>query len=131
MRSILFAACLILSATVVVASDEPPIKIGIFNLQQLVSKAPQAEEARKRLESEFQISKERFDNKQKEYQAKRDNYTRNKDILSTSKRNKEEKELVKMEQELRRLEEEFRADSEIRNREEMGNFITTVKGAVD
>jgi outer membrane protein len=107
------------------------MKIGVLDWQQLLSKAPQAEEAGKRLEKEFQSPKDKLINKQKEFQAKREKMQRDKDVMSAADRTKKEKDLAKMEQDLRRLDEELRSDYTTRHREEMDSFIAVVRGEVE
>jgi len=115
-------------STLAVASDT---KIGVLDTQQLLTKAPQAEEAGKRLDKEFQGPKDKLINKQKEFQTKRDKLQRDKDVMSAVERGKKEKELAKMEQDLRRLDEELRADITTRHREEMDDFVKTVREEVE
>lgn len=129
-RSILLTVCLGLGSTFAAASDAP-IKIGVLDWQQLLSKAPQAEEAGKRLEKEFQAPKDKLINKQKEFQAKRDKMQRDKDVMSATDRAKKEKDMAKMEQDLRRMDEELRSDYTTRHREEMDSFITAVRAEVE
>jgi len=124
----LFPLLLGISA-VAFASD--PTKIGVLDWQQLLSKAPQAEEAGKRLEREFQGPKDRLVNKQKELQNKREKLARDKDIMSAAERGKKEKELAKLEQDLRHMDEELRSDYSTRHREEMDEFIKVVREVVD
>lgn len=106
-------------------------QIGVLDWQQLLTKAPQAEEAGKRLEKEFQAPKDKLVNKQKEFQTKRDKWQRDKDAMSATERGKKEKDLAKLEQELRRMDEELRSDYTNRHREEMDDFIKLVREAVD
>lgn len=129
-RSILLLLCVSLGSTFAVASDAPT-KIGVLDWQQLLAKAPQAEEAGKRLEKEFQGPKDKLINKQKEFQTKRDKMQRDKDVMSAADRAKREKELAKMEQDLRRLDEELRSEYTTRHREEMDTFIALVRGEVE
>ncbi len=107
------------------------VKIGVLDWQQLSNKAPQAIEAGKRLEKEFQGPNEKLIAKQKEFQAKRDKLQRDKDVMSVAERGKKEKELAKMEQDLRRMDEELRSDYTTRHREEMDDFVKTVREAVE
>ena len=122
--------CLSLGTTLALASDSST-KIGVLDWQQLLAKAPQAEEAGKRLEKEFQGPKDKLINKQKEFQTKRDKLQRDKDVMSATERGKKEKDLAKMEQDLRRLDEELRSDYTTRHREEMDDFIKIVRDIVD
>jgi len=126
-RSIVFTTCL-LGSTLAIAADT---SIGVLDWQQLLTKAPQAEEAGKRLEKEFQGPKDKLVDKQKEFQTKRDKLSRDKDVMSVAERGKKEKDLAKMEQDLRRMDEELRSDYTNRHREEMDDFIKIVRDVVD
>lgn len=109
----------------------PVHKIGVLDWQQLLSKAPQAEDAAKRLEKEFQGPQKKLIEKQKEFQAKREKLQRDKDVMSAADRSKKEKDLQKLEQDLRRQDEEYRSDYSARQRDEMDAFITLVRGEVE
>ena len=132
MRTLFLTVCLGLAASHVFAAEaDASLKIGILDWQQLLSKAPQAEEAGKRLEKEFQSPKDKLVNKQKEFQTKRDKLQRDKDVMSAAQRSKLEKDLAKMEQDLRRLDEELRTDYTTRHREEMDDFNKVVREVVE
>jgi outer membrane protein len=107
------------------------LKIGVVDWQQLLAKAPQAEQAGKRLEKEFQAPKDRLIAKQKEFQTKREKAQRDKDVMSAAEKAKKEKELVKLEQDLRHMDEELRADYSSRHQEEMNAFMTKVREVID
>lgn len=130
-RSILLTLCLGISSVAFAADTNGVTRIGVLDWQLLLSKSPQAEEAAKRLEKEFQAPKDKLVNKQKEFQTKREKMQRDADAMSVAERGKKEKELAKMEQDLRRLDEELRSDYTTRHREEMDNFIKEVKDVVD
>jgi len=106
-------------------------KIGILNVQELVGKAVQAEEAGKRLEKEFQARKDGLFKKQEEAQKKHDKLQRDKDVLSDSEKNKLEKEITKARQDLRHQEEELRNDFMSRQQEEQEAFFKVVKEVVN
>lgn len=106
-------------------------KIGVLDWQQLLTKAPQAEEAGKRLEKEFQARKDKLINKQKDFQAKQEKIQRDRDTMSDAERSKSEKELTKLQQDLRHMDEELRSDYTARHREEMDDFIKIVREVVD
>lgn len=128
------AVLAILAATASFASDAPstnPIKIGVLDWQLLSSKAPQAQEASKRLEKEFQDRKDKFIGKQKEFQSSQEKLQKDKDVMSEAERSKLEKNLAKMQQDLRHMDEELRSDYTARYREEMDNFISVVREVVD
>ena len=129
-RSVLVAVTLSLGTGLAIAADAG-IKIGVIDSRQLMEKAPQAEAAAKRLEKEFEPSKQNMQKKQKEFQELRESLQRNKDVMSSAERSKKEKELAKMEQDYRRMEEETRSDFTNRNREEMDDFQKVVIEAVE
>ncbi len=109
----------------------PSMQIGVLDWQKLIATAPQAKDAGKRLEKEFQKPTEELVNKQKEFQNKRDKLQRDLNILSKAERNKKEKELVRMEQDLRRMDEELRSETTTRHREEMDEFVKSVRVVVE
>lgn len=113
------------------ASKAHELKLGVLDSQKLMSSAPQAKEAGKRLEKEFQEPNNELVNKQKEFQVKRDKLQRDREVISNSERSKREKELVRMEQDLRRMDEELRSDFATRHREEMDEFSKTVRSVVE
>lgn len=122
--------CLLFLATGAMATDPSALKVGVFDWQQLLTKAPQAEEAGKRLEKEFQARKDKLIAKQKEYKSKEDKLTRDRDVMSEAERTKSEKELMKLQQDLRHQDEELRADYTSRHKEEMDDFINIVRDIV-
>lgn len=131
-RLFLLPACLlVLGTTGVHASDAPVTKIGVVDWQQLLSKAPQAEAAGKRLEGEFQPQKEKVVAKQKELQTKTEKLQRDREVMSESERAKSEKEIHKLTQDLRHMDEELRSDYTTRHREEMDDFINVVRDVVN
>ena len=119
------------AATTVAAATVTSMKIGVLDWQQLLQKAPQAEEAAKRLEKEFQGPKTTFMNKKKEFEAKQEKLQRDRDTMSPAELAKTEKELNKLQQELRFQDEELRSNYTSRHREEMDEFIKIVREVVD
>lgn len=139
----LLPLCLLAFTPVVFAADAAPaapakevtaavsMKIGVLDWQQLLTKAPQAEEAGKRLEKEFQARKDDLMGKQKKFQTTQDKLQRDRDTMSEAERMKSEKELSKLQQDLRHMDEELRSDYTARHREEMDEFIKLVREVVD
>ena len=113
------------------AATAASMKIGVLDWQQLLTKAPQAEEAAKRLEKEFQGPKTTLMNKKKEFDAKQEKLQRDRDTMSAAELSKSEKDLTKLQQDLRHLDEELRSDYTARQREEMDEFIKIVREVVD
>jgi outer membrane protein len=106
-------------------------KIGVLDWQQLLTKAPQAEEAGKRLEKEFQARKDKLMDMQKKFQSEQEKLARDRATMSDNERGKSEKNITKLQQDLRHLDEELRSDYTARHREEMDEFIKIVREVVD
>lgn len=106
-------------------------KIGVLDWQQLLTKAPQAEEAGKRLEKEFQARKDKLMDMQKKFQAEQEKLQRDRVTMSDAERAKSEKNITKLQQDLRHMDEELRSDYTARHREEMDDFIKVVREVVD
>ena len=113
------------------ASASVQTKVGVLDWQLLLAKAPQAEEAGKRLEKEFQARKDAFIAKQKDFQTKQEKLGRDKDVMAEVERKKVENDLTKAQQDLRRLDEELRSDYTARHREEMDDFLKVTREVVD
>jgi len=112
------------------AASAAELSIGTLDWQSLLTKAPQAEKASKRLEKEFKARKEGIDEKQKTLETKIDKFQRDKDAMAATERTKAERELGKMQQDLRDQQEEFQNDYVGRQREEMDKFLSVVKDVV-
>lgn len=108
-----------------------PTKIGVLDWQQLLTKAPQAEEAGKRLEKEFASRKDKLIDMQKKFQSEQEKLQRDRATMSEAERTKSEKNIAKLQQDLRHLDEELRSDYTARHREEMDEFIKIVREVVD
>lgn len=140
MRLICLPLVLVWCTPIVFAAEVPaangttaslPTKIGVLDWQQLLTKAPQAEEAGKRLEKEFQARKDALIAKQKDFQTKQEKLGRDKDVMAETERKKVENDLTKLQQDLRRLDEELRSDYTARHREEMDDFLKVTREVVD
>jgi outer membrane protein len=115
----------------VAIAAESAFKIGMLDWQQLLAKAPQAAEAGKRLEKEFQARQESLTVKKKDFQTKQEKLQRDKDVMTEAERNKFDKEVTKLNHEIRHLTEELSADYTARHREEMDDFLKKVKDEVE
>lgn len=145
MRLICLPLVLILGTSVVVAANAPtsvsgastnttessPTKIGVLDWNELLMKAPQAEEAAKRLEKEFQGRKDALIAKQKTFQTKQEKLTRDKDVMAAGERKEIENELANLQQDVRHLNEKLGSDYNARQREEMDDFLSIVRKEVD
>jgi outer membrane protein len=135
-RTLLPVALLAFGVPSAFAADAPAkeitstTKIGVLDWQQLFTKAPQAEEAGKRLEKAFASRKEDLTKKHKDSQAKQEKLQRDRDTMSEAERTKSEKELAKLLSEVRHLDEELRSDYTEEHRKEMDAFVGLVRELV-
>ncbi len=119
------------ASDVVAPAQAAPIKLGVLDWQRLIATAPQAKEATKRLQAEFQGVAQKLNDKQSDFQAKRTKLQRDGNVLSAAERTKKEKELAKLEQEIRRMDEELQSENASRSREEMDDFLRVVREVVE
>ncbi|MDB6096828.1 MAG: outer membrane protein OmpH [Francisellaceae bacterium] len=120
-----------LTAALMAFTLQAAVNIGVLDIEEILTKSPQAERASKTLEKEFTGRKEKLVSKHEAWQEKQKKITRDKDILSKADKEKAEKEIAKLQTELRDLEEEFRNDYNTRNREEIENLSKIVKEVVN
>lgn len=123
----------VLIAPVGIASE---LKIAFVNATLIVDRAPQAEEARKRLEEEFaprdrDLVRMQGDVRDAEEQLSREAITmnqadRDRSSMSEVERRKMERELLSLKRELKRAQEEFREDLNIRRNEEFAKLQSLV-----
>lgn len=93
------------------------LKIGFVNAAQVLEKAPQADDARLRLEKEFAPRDKALVKKQKAVRKQEEKLTRDGAIMSESERRKLERDIIAQKRDLKRSQEEFREDLNIRRNE--------------
>jgi outer membrane protein len=106
------------------------VKIGFVNVAQILQEAPQAEEARKRLEQEFAPRDKRLVNQQKELEKLQEKLNRDAAVMSESERSKLEREILSKQRELKRAQDEFREDFNLRRNEELGKLQREIFEAI-
>ena len=94
-------------------------KVGFVNVAIVLDQAPQAAQARARIEREFAPRDREILSQQQEIRALEDKLVKNAAVLSTSERERQEAELRQRKRELRRSEEEFREDLNLRRSQEL------------
>ena len=114
----LAAAALLLSSAVWSAE----IKIGVVNTARVLKEAPQAELARKKLESEFAPRDLKIVDMQKKIRQLEENLAKNASIMSEAKRKSLEREIISEKRDVKRNKEEFTEDLNIRRNEELNKL---------
>lgn len=105
--------------TVASAAD---IKVGFVDVPRVLDKAPQAEEARSRIESEFAPRDRALLQQQKDLRALEDQLIRDREVMSGQQRTKLERNIRTRKRDLRRSQEEFRDDLNLRRNQELGKL---------
>lgn len=98
------------------------LKIGFVNVPRVLEKAPQAEDAKKRLEREFSPRDKQLVAQQKEIKNMEDKLARDSAVLGESEMRKLERDIVNKKREAQRAQAEFSEDFNIRRNEELGKL---------
>ncbi|MDT8384309.1 MAG: OmpH family outer membrane protein [Gammaproteobacteria bacterium] len=93
------------------------LKIGFVNAAQVLEQAPQADDARNRLEQEFAPRDQALVKAQQAVRNMEEKLTRDGAIMSESERRKLERDIISQKRDLKRSQEEFREDLNIRRNE--------------
>jgi len=115
------------SIPVVNAADT---RIGIVNTAKLLKEAPQAEAARKKLESEFAPRDAKIVEQQKLIKSLEDKLSKDAAIMSETARKNQEREIVKKKRDVKRIREEFTEDFNFRRNEEIGKLQKLVSETI-
>jgi len=124
--ALLFLAML-MSVSMAYAADT---RIGIVNTAKLLKEAPQAEAARKKLESEFAPRDAKIVVLQKTIKKLEDKLSKDAAIMSEAARSKQEREIVKKKRDVKRVREEFTEDFNFRRNEEIGKLQKLVSDTI-
>jgi outer membrane protein len=118
LKKMFFLAALMMASQAVQAE----IKIGVVNVPLLMANAPQAADAKKRLEKEFSPKDKQLVSEEK---LARDGLT----MTDTEKR-KLERDIIAKRRDVQRAQQEFKEDFSIRRNEELGKMQTRIIEAV-
>ncbi len=97
-------------------------KIGFVNAARVSSEAPQAEEARAKLEREFSPRDREIAEQQSEIRRMEERLSREGAVMSDDEQRELQRMVVTRKRELRRVQEEFREDFNLRRNEELGRL---------
>lgn len=107
------------------------IKIGFVNTAKVLEQAPQAEEARKKLENEFAPRDKALVAAQKKLKKLEDKLAKDGAIMSDERRQDLERDILSRKRDIKRSQDEFREDFNIRRNEELGKLQRLVIKAID
>jgi len=106
------------------------LKIGFVNVAAVLEKAPQAEKAKKRLESEFSPREKHLMSQGKEIKKLEEKLTRDASVMGESERRKLERDIVSKKREAKRTQQEFKEDFNMRRNEELGKLQRRILEAI-
>jgi outer membrane protein len=119
MSAALVIAGVLSSTTPALSAD---FKVGFVNVARVLEKAPQATEARGRIEREFAPKDRKLLSQQKKIRGLEDKLVRDGAVMSERERVRLDQEIRSMKREVRRLQEEFREDLNLRRNQELGKL---------
>lgn len=124
--SFLFVVLNLLSISVHAADT----RIGIVNTAKLLKEAPQAEAARKKLESEFAPRDVKIVELQALIKKMEESLSKDAAVMSEAARKTQEREIVAKKRDVKRSREEFTEDFNFRRNEEIGKLQKLVSETI-
>ena len=123
---------LVIAASVALTSNvaAADYKIGVVQAVRVLESAPQADAAKKKLETEFAGKDKSLVSKQKELKALEDRAAKDSAIMSESERARLERDVMNMRRELKRDSDEFRDDVNFRRNEEFAKIQKMIVEAI-
>ncbi|MDH4383653.1 MAG: OmpH family outer membrane protein [Gammaproteobacteria bacterium] len=123
---------LVIAASVALSSNvaAADYKIGVVQAVRVLESAPQADAAKKKLETEFAGKDKSLVSKQKELKALEDRAAKDSAIMSESERARLERDVMNMRRELKRDSDEFRDDVNFRRNEEFAKIQKMIVEAI-
>jgi len=108
---------LLLSGTAIANAQE--LKVGYVDTARVLKDAPQADQARKKLENEFAPRDEKIVAMQKQLKQLDDRQNKDIAVMSDSTRRKLERDMIELKRDIKRAKEEFTEDFNLRRNEEL------------
>ena len=125
LAGVLIAFCAVLPAH---AADQ--VRIAFVNTPKILKEAPQAQNARERLKSEFAVRDQNLVESANELRKLEEKLSRDGAVMSETERRDLEREIVSERRELQRSRDEFTEDFNIRRNEEFAKLQRKVAKAI-
>ncbi len=122
MKKLIWSLCLGAGLALASTAQAADFRIGYVNPVRIMDEAPQADAARKKLESEFAPREKELLAAQKQLRALEDKASRDAAVMSDSERNKLDRDMLSRKREIKNSQDEFREDLNIRRNEELGKL---------
>jgi outer membrane protein len=106
------------------------LKIGFVNVAKLLEKAPQADKAKKELESEFSPRDKKLVAEQKTIKQMEEKLVKDGAVMSDDEKQKLDKDILNRKREAKRMQDEFREDFNLRRNQELGQLQKSIFEAI-
>lgn len=126
LKKMFFLAALIMTSQAVQAE----IKIGVVNVPLLMANAPQAADAKKRLEREFSPKDKQLVAQGKEIKQLEEKLVRDGMTMTETEKRDLERDIIAKSRDAQRAQQEFKEDFSIRRNEELGKMQNRIIEAV-
>ncbi|MDX1496666.1 MAG: OmpH family outer membrane protein [Salinisphaeraceae bacterium] len=123
----LLAFCMLHSAQAAAAD----LKIAVVNIPKILAEAPQAADARKRMDREFSGRRTKLESMQKRIVADAEKFKRDAPTMSNDARARAEDKLRNDQRDFRRMQDEYNEDVARVERQEMGKLRDSIKDVID
>lgn len=127
---IVFVAALAAVSLMTVGAVQAEVKIGYINTQRVLSDAPQAARAKKKIEKEFEKRNLELQKMAKQLQSLQESMEKNAVTLPEAERRNKEREFTDLGRDFQRREREFKEDLNLRQNEEMAAIFERVNKAI-
>ena len=112
------------------ANSAEVIKLGVVNIAYVLKHAPQAEAARKHLESEFAPRESKIINDEKNLKTQTEKLAKDGAIMSPAGKKQLERKILNIKRDIKRDKEEFTEDLNIRRNEELKKLQKVVNQGI-
>lgn len=127
---IVFVAALAAVSLMTAGAVQAEVKIGYINTQRVLSDAPQAARAKKKIEKEFEKRNLELQKMAKQLQSLQESMEKNAVTLPEAERRNKEREFTDLGRDFQRREREFKEDLNLRQNEEMAAIFERVNKAI-
>lgn len=125
-----FVAALAAVSLMTAGAVQAEVKIGYINTQRVLSDAPQAARAKKKIEKEFEKRNLELQKMAKQLQSLQESMEKNAVTLTEAERRNKEREFTDLGRDFQRREREFKEDLNLRQNEEMAAIFERVNKAI-
>lgn len=112
------------------ATVRAEIKVGFVNIAKVMQQSPQANDARLRIQKEFEPRDRDLLARQRAVRALEDKLVKNAAVMSSSERDKQEQDLNEKKRSLLRAQSDFRDDLNMRRNEELSKLQRLVVSVI-